>query len=451
MKKPLLTIIIPTYNRASLLEKALKSLLPQIKDLEDVELVVSDNASTDQTEEVVRQALQTGSFKYNRNNENMGAVGNIFTAIEEIATGEYCWVIGDDDMVRQGKVNKIVEIIKENKLIDYFFINYFTKQIKERDGIIDNFNSAYTPSLKECLSKDLTEKQLNNWEHLLGIDTDWASYLFTAIVSSIFRRTTWLQYSNCIQFDKIADNQFSRLDMTYPHLKIVAISMINKPVYYIGDPIVLLGQGSQEWSGHLPKILLLRLKDVIELYEEIGVSEEYLHIVRNHYLKQCGTVCFKLIEESNDPSHFKMVMDAMHLANDNKIFFNSFIEETRHFVQKLKTYQEYLFEMLVSTIIAYSDKDDISIAVWGSGEICRLLYTSSDNLARKVKVVIDNNKTLQGTVFQNKFIIRSPDYLKENHVDIIVIASIKYVDEIIDQIRNQLNINTRILSIKGFS
>lgn len=86
-----------------------------------MELVVSDNASTDQTEEVVRQALQTGSFKYNRNNENMGAVGNIFTAIEEIATGEYCWVIGDDDMVRQGKVNKIVEIIKENKLIDYFF------------------------------------------------------------------------------------------------------------------------------------------------------------------------------------------------------------------------------------------------------------------------------------------------------------------------------------------
>ena len=59
--KPLLSICIPTYNRAELLRSALLSLVPQVKESGgEVELVVSDNCSTDDTRRVVEWARQFG-------------------------------------------------------------------------------------------------------------------------------------------------------------------------------------------------------------------------------------------------------------------------------------------------------------------------------------------------------------------------------------------------------
>jgi len=51
--KPLVSIIIPTYNRANYLEKAIESVLKQT--YENIEIIVSDNASTDNTMEVMQK------------------------------------------------------------------------------------------------------------------------------------------------------------------------------------------------------------------------------------------------------------------------------------------------------------------------------------------------------------------------------------------------------------
>jgi abequosyltransferase len=55
-EQPILTIAIPTYNRDFILSKALDNLLPQLSIYEDdIELIISDNASTDNTQEVIKE------------------------------------------------------------------------------------------------------------------------------------------------------------------------------------------------------------------------------------------------------------------------------------------------------------------------------------------------------------------------------------------------------------
>ena len=69
--RPLLTIAIPTYNRAWCLRDLLSSLASQLKDESRVELIVSDNASPDETPSLVQDFVARGlRVRYLRNAEN---------------------------------------------------------------------------------------------------------------------------------------------------------------------------------------------------------------------------------------------------------------------------------------------------------------------------------------------------------------------------------------------
>lgn len=93
-----LTIAIPTYNRANYLDILLNSILIQYTNVsEHLELFVSDNASTDNTKEVVDKYLSLGlQIKYFCQTENLGPDRNIANCFIQ-TSGEYIWVIGDDD------------------------------------------------------------------------------------------------------------------------------------------------------------------------------------------------------------------------------------------------------------------------------------------------------------------------------------------------------------------
>lgn len=73
MKQPLLSLCIPTYNRAQYLEKSIQSIICQDEFLNgDVEIVISDNTSTDNTKEIAEIfARKYDNFFYNRNAENV--------------------------------------------------------------------------------------------------------------------------------------------------------------------------------------------------------------------------------------------------------------------------------------------------------------------------------------------------------------------------------------------
>ena len=93
---PLVSIGLPTYNRADLLDRALKSLVSQ--DYPNVELIVLDNASTDHTEAVCSKYMGSYAFVYyHRNATNVGPFGN-FEQVLKLARGEFFMWASDDDL-----------------------------------------------------------------------------------------------------------------------------------------------------------------------------------------------------------------------------------------------------------------------------------------------------------------------------------------------------------------
>ena len=112
----LLSILIPTYNRSSFLDRLLQQLENQQKLVSAglIQVVVSDNSSTDQTPLVVDKYRERNKdWIFLRNSLNLGAEANLIALIKR-ATGTYLWLIGDDDMPRSGLLSLILDLLQKN-------------------------------------------------------------------------------------------------------------------------------------------------------------------------------------------------------------------------------------------------------------------------------------------------------------------------------------------------
>ena len=104
----ILSICIPTYNRAADLRRCLASIVSQWR--EGVEVLVSDNGSRDETPAVVYEAMRTiPGLRYQRLIANKGQGYNVRSLVQFHATGEYCWILGDDDVAVPGAIARILD------------------------------------------------------------------------------------------------------------------------------------------------------------------------------------------------------------------------------------------------------------------------------------------------------------------------------------------------------
>lgn len=104
------TIGIPTYNRAHYLRRSLQSACDQT--WPDVEVLVSDNASTDETPEIVRSFGDR--VRYHRNPENIGMWPN-FLRLTELADGDYFSWLQDDDLIHCDFARRAAEVFESDK------------------------------------------------------------------------------------------------------------------------------------------------------------------------------------------------------------------------------------------------------------------------------------------------------------------------------------------------
>lgn len=104
MEKPLLSISIPTWNRASYLKLTLEQLFQELRHVSksEIEIIVSDNCSEDDTRKIVQSFMDKGlDIRYVRNNENIGSDRNIAQCYN-LAKGKYVLLLGDDDIPLEG-------------------------------------------------------------------------------------------------------------------------------------------------------------------------------------------------------------------------------------------------------------------------------------------------------------------------------------------------------------
>lgn len=114
-KQPLLSICIPTWNRAKYLKQSLESIREQFWTLpkDTLELLVSDNCSTDSTAKIVDSFIQDGiPIRYNRNEKNIGGDGN-FLKCMNLATGKYIFLLGDDDILLPGSIKYLLSVLEK--------------------------------------------------------------------------------------------------------------------------------------------------------------------------------------------------------------------------------------------------------------------------------------------------------------------------------------------------
>lgn len=137
-EQALLTIAIPTYNRARYLNLCLERIVEEIKSLSEdqhrlIKIYVADNGSSDKTSEIVSlyQREYAENFESARNCNNMGMDFN-FTRCYEQAKTPYVWLVGDDDIILPGGLKKVLDVLVGNE-IDLLYVNNYWFQDSYED------------------------------------------------------------------------------------------------------------------------------------------------------------------------------------------------------------------------------------------------------------------------------------------------------------------------------
>ena len=128
----LLTIAIPTYNRKNLLKRALESIISQLNSR--IEVLVSDNASDDGTDEMMAEYFPM--IRYIKNETNMGADYNFLQCYRE-ARGKYVILLGSDDRFADGALAYLTDFLERNDC-DWVFVNYRYYDVTKREIYVKN-------------------------------------------------------------------------------------------------------------------------------------------------------------------------------------------------------------------------------------------------------------------------------------------------------------------------
>lgn len=127
-----LDICIPTFQRSNECLRQASFLLNEIKSLKDyrdceIKIYIRDNNSSEEDYAAIIDGIEKLRYEgfnivVNRNNENFGLIGNIKKMLLDDSSGDYVWFVGDDDILFNGILDKVVCNLADKK--DLFFMNY---------------------------------------------------------------------------------------------------------------------------------------------------------------------------------------------------------------------------------------------------------------------------------------------------------------------------------------
>ena len=113
--KYLLSICIPTYNRGDVLTSCINAIIGNPIFCDEIEIVVCDNASTDNTEQVMQPYVKKyPNIKYFRNSENIGVTRN-FIRVMDLATGLFLKPTNDYSVYTNEGLSYLFKVIKDNQ------------------------------------------------------------------------------------------------------------------------------------------------------------------------------------------------------------------------------------------------------------------------------------------------------------------------------------------------
>jgi abequosyltransferase len=127
---PLLTIIVPTYNRCASLELLLRSLRAEVAPLgPDIVVYVSDNASTDDTPVMIKRlGAEWSELVSFRHDSNQGPERNFSHCVGQVHS-RWFWIVSDDDLPKHGVVPKLLEVLRQHEPSLLYMQSEWTKPV----------------------------------------------------------------------------------------------------------------------------------------------------------------------------------------------------------------------------------------------------------------------------------------------------------------------------------
>lgn len=167
---PILTIGIPTWNRKAELRECLELVLPQAAAEKDVEVMVCDNHSDDETPTLVEAFREKyPALRCVRHKTNIGADRNFIEVLRQ-ASGTYVWILSDDDFITDGAVRRILDIIRSNAP-SYVSVNYIYCDSQRK--IVE-----FQPDRRYMLKTDVPDADINQ---SFLVRNHWLSFLSCGI------------------------------------------------------------------------------------------------------------------------------------------------------------------------------------------------------------------------------------------------------------------------------
>lgn len=267
-----LTIGIFTYKRSALLAKALNAFQVQIAALgvTDVEVVVSDNASPDDTEAVARSfAGKFPNFQYHRLPVNLGAIRN-YLQVVRLARGRYVWPFSDDDIPIAGAVGRVRELALRRDATFY----------------LGNFSRFSTTTGAVVVDRTLT----------LESDTPFSSIVDLAVRIGLFETLTLVSvaFFDRQRFLAIDHEAFLADETWFAHVYMLLEAFAATSCLLLAEPIVLHNVDEARWRtqwretsgrGHLYLHTIGTLRGIRKLRERGIVSPTFLADVQELELK----------------------------------------------------------------------------------------------------------------------------------------------------------------------
>ena len=112
MKKPIVQVIIPSFNHAKYIQQTIESVVMQSYGKNNIQLLVIDDNSTDNSQVLLRKLEKTYGFTLFQNDQNKGIVKNINQMLKK-AKGKYIAILGSDDTWEKIKLDKQVALLEE--------------------------------------------------------------------------------------------------------------------------------------------------------------------------------------------------------------------------------------------------------------------------------------------------------------------------------------------------
>jgi len=240
--KPVLSIVIPTVNRATLLEVTLRIAVSLIRDSgQSVELLVCDNASEDNTRETVEKVIaDCPEVKYIHFNERV-SIDHSFKRSVNASSGEYVWVLGDDDFPLAGSISHFFKAIGNNPECRFFHFERLTADPKMSQGTF----SFTVINLAD--------------QKMLGREMIQRVFFRPGFISSFLaHRSLW---EGEFDFEPYAG---------YGFIAWIYSRIFNEKVVLMGEPLVVQRISATLWKGEWPRYLLLSQPRILKMlpYDE---------------------------------------------------------------------------------------------------------------------------------------------------------------------------------------